>query len=117
MGLGFTEPPGVSKNIVECRLVDMFFKGTAIDVKEKIIANFTTASPLRIVISTVAFGMGIDCPDARLVVHLGAPSDIETYVQQVGRAGRDGNTSFAVLLHVYTQQLLSDCSTENLKIT
>lgn len=108
MGEDFMEPPGTSEKIVENRLVDMFFTGTDIDVKNRIVKNFTKPSPLRVVISTVAFGMGIDTPDVRLVIHLGAPSDVESYVQQVGRAGRDGLHSYAVLL--YTAKLLVNSS-------
>ena len=87
----------------------MFFKGTNTQVKNQIVTNFTTPSPLRIIISTVAFGMGVDCPDVHLVVHLGPPTDFEMYVQEVGRAGRDGVTSYAILLS--SPQLLKDCST------
>ena len=99
MGNDFTDPPGTSDKIVECQLVDMFFTGTESDVKSRIVANFTKPSPLRIVIATTAFGLGIDCPDVRLVIHLGAPSDLESYVQGVGRAGQDNIDSYAVLLH------------------
>ena len=108
LGPDFTEPPGVSESILECRLVDMFFKGTESTVKMGILANFTKPSPLRIVIATVAFGMGVDCPDVRLIIHLGPPSDLESYVQEVGRGGRDGSASYAVLL--YSSKLSVQCS-------
>ena len=108
MGREFTEPPGASDKIVECRLVDMFYTGTDPDVKSRIVENFTKPSALRIVIATTAFGLGINCPDVRLVVHLCTPSDTESYVQGIGRAGRDNLDSYAVLL--YTHKLLKESS-------
>ena len=52
-----------------------------------------------VVAATVAFGMGIDKPDIRLVVHYGAPKTMEEYYQQVGRAGRDGLPSECLMLY------------------
>ena len=58
--------------------------------KSVIVSLFTKPSHLRVAVATVAFGLGINCPDVCQIVHFGMPVDLESYIQETGRAGRDG---------------------------
>ena len=92
----FTEPIA-TPNLARYQLVDMFMSATDPTVKDSIVNSFCTQDQhLRIVISTIAFGMGVDYVNVRQIVHWGVASDVESYVQESGRAGRDGKVACAI---------------------
>lgn len=87
-------------NLLEYRLFTMYTRAAEDDMKDDIMMLFNTNDTnLRVVIATAAFSMGIDIADVRQISHWGPPSSVETYVQEIGRAGRDGADSFAILIN------------------
>ena len=81
------------------RIVDIFAGPTSRDLKEMIMAVFSDhTSKLRILVATIAFGMGMDIPDIHQIVHYGIPPSAEDYVQESGRAGQDGQPAVAVAI-------------------
>ena len=75
-----------------------FHAGLAPEVKRAALMRFRSGEAM-VVVATIAFGMGIDRPDVRFVVHLDMPNSPESYYQQIGRAGRDGDPAETLLLY------------------
>lgn len=96
LGRASTEPAGYPD--YHCfRLLDMYTRACSDEMKAKVLNSFMkTDGKLRLVIATMAFSMGVNCPD---ILHCGPPSNVIQYVQKTGRAGRSGIPATALLLH------------------
>lgn len=86
-------------------IADFYHAGIEKDLRFKKQENWKNDS-VRVMVATNAFGMGIDKPNVRFVVHLDLPDSLEAYYQEAGRAGRDEKRAFAVLLANASDQLI-----------
>ena len=77
---------------------DHFHAGLQPETKKNVQRSFMSGE-LRVIVATNAFGMGIDKPDVRLVIHADIPGSLENYLQEAGRAGRDQRAARCVLLY------------------
>jgi len=75
-----------------------YHAGMPATTREKIQDDFME-NRFKVIVATVAFGMGVDKADIRFVIHAGMPGSLEGYYQEAGRAGRDGEMAYCVLLH------------------
>jgi len=83
--------------------VAAYHAGMEAAARERIQGGFL-GGKLEVVVATIAFGMGIDKANVRTVVHVALPGSVEGYYQEIGRAGRDGEPSRAILLHSFVDQ-------------
>ena len=82
---------------------EAYHAGLSAAARKRVQLNFMNGS-LRIVAATVAFGMGLDKQDVHGIIHYNLPRNFESYVQEIGRAGRDGFTSHC---HVFLNESVS----------
>ena len=80
-----------------------YHAGMTAEARDRVQADFLIGRK-EVIVATIAFGMGIDKPDVRTVAHTGLPGTIEGYYQEIGRAGRDGLPSKAVLMYSWADR-------------
>ena len=89
----------ISTLLVQSGIVSTFFHAGLEPAMKDERQNAWQNDEVRVIVATNAFGMGIDKPDVRLVIHYDCPDSLEAYFQEAGRAGRDGKKSYSVLLY------------------
>jgi ATP-dependent DNA helicase RecQ len=89
------------------------YHGGLMPEQRRVIQERFMKDELKIVVATNAFGMGIDKPDLRFVVHFNMPGSLEAYYQEAGRAGRDGKLSQCVMLYAFQDRRIQEFFIDN----
>lgn len=79
-------------------VVETYHTDVSIEKRTEILVAFK-AGRLKVIVATIAFGMGIDMPNIRSVIHYGSSKNLESYTQEIGRAGRDNKPSKAITFY------------------